>query len=106
MRFLGKTFQEAEEMTLREYSYEIHAFNLRQKDENRKMHWQAWLNARVYDKENKGTEKKPKMEYVYQDFENFYKESEPDEVEENTKYNQGFLRALAKANEKSIKRGG
>lgn len=42
MRYLGKTLQEAEEMTLREYSYGMHAYNLQMVDKQYELHLLAW----------------------------------------------------------------
>lgn len=42
MRFLNRSFTEAEQITLREYSYEMHAHSLRQVDKDRDIHLLAW----------------------------------------------------------------
>lgn len=68
MRYLGYTFHEAECMTLREYSYEIHAYKLRQLDKRRDMHLQAYLSHVVTGVEKRGKKHVP----VYPTFKDFF----------------------------------
>ena len=68
MRYLGYTLHEAECMTLREYSYEIHAYKLRTLDKRHDMHLQAYLSHVVTGLKKKGKNHVP----VYPTFKDFF----------------------------------
>lgn len=68
MRYLGYTLHEAECMTLREYSYEMHTYRLQQLDKRHDMHLQAYLSHVVTGVEKKGKKHVP----VYPTFKDFF----------------------------------
>lgn len=97
MRHFGYSLQEAEEMTVREYSYMIHAFNLRRVDIERDMHYQAFLNHSVTATKHQGKKTVP----VYRKFTDFYdyeeriKELTAPKIDTNK---ANLARLIAKAN--------
>lgn len=68
MRFFGYSLHEAEEMTLREYSYMMHVFNLKRIDQERDLHMQAYLNHAVTSTKSIGKKQVP----AYKTFKDFY----------------------------------
>lgn len=73
MRFLDKTYQEACDMTFREYSFEIHAYRLRDLDNRQRMHLQAWVNNQVKATKTQGKTTLPAFK-TFKDFFDYEKE--------------------------------
>lgn len=61
-------------ITMRQYAMMMRATRLRIIDNERDLHMQAWLNARVKDQKRQGKKTVP----VYKSFGSFYKAPEPD----------------------------
>lgn len=59
-------------MTLSEFHYKRYAQEYKEVDEMRNLHLSAFLNRSVTATKNVGTEKKPKEEYVYPSFNDFF----------------------------------
>ena len=68
MRYFGYSLHQAEEMTLREYSYMMHVYNLKRVDQERDMHMQAFLNHAVTSTKKLGNKQVP----VFKSFKDFY----------------------------------
>ena len=68
MRYLGKSYNEALEMTFREYSFEIHAYQLRDLDNQQRMHLQAWVSHQVQATKKQGKKTVP----AYETFKDFF----------------------------------
>ena len=68
MRFLNKTYQEACDMTFREYSFEIHAYRLRDLDARQRMHMQAWVKQQVKSTKEVGKKSVP----AFKNFKEFF----------------------------------
>ncbi|WP_080875544.1 hypothetical protein [Oceanobacillus timonensis] len=64
--------RDVEMMTLSEFHYKRYAQQYKEIDELHNMHLSAFLNRNVSATKNVGTEKKPKEEYVYENFEDFF----------------------------------
>ncbi|GGJ85952.1 hypothetical protein GCM10007063_05530 [Lentibacillus kapialis] len=64
--------RDAEMMTLTEFHYKRYAQDYKEVDELYNMHLSAFLNRNASATENKGTEKKPREEYVFKDFKDFF----------------------------------
>ena len=60
--------QTIEEMTIKEYSWRIEAFNLSRIDQEYDMHMQAWLNHQATATKSKGK----KTVSVYKSFKDFF----------------------------------
>lgn len=68
-RYLGITDRmDAHIMRLSDYTLRMEAFNLREIDEEYKMHLNAWLHARVSDMKEKNKKQVP----IYRSFKDFY----------------------------------
>jgi hypothetical protein len=63
---------DVEEMTLTEFHYKRYAQEYREIDEEYKIHKLAFLIRNAEAKINKGTEKKPKEEYAFKEFKDFF----------------------------------
>jgi hypothetical protein len=73
-------------MTLSEFHYKRYAQEYKEIDEEYKLHKLAFLIRNAEAKVNKGTEKKPKEEYAFKDFNDFF------DYEEALKtVDQGFI---------------
>jgi len=68
MRYFGYSLHEAEEMTLREYTYMMHVYNLKRVDKERDIHMTAFLNHAVTATKQVGKKQVP----VYKTFKDFY----------------------------------
>lgn len=69
-RYLGfKSLAEVDRLTIPEYELLMEAYQLNQVDEDRKIHWQAFLNFAVQAKKKAG---KHKTRPVYNSFGKFY----------------------------------
>lgn len=70
MRYLGMTdIREIDRMTFWEYDLKVRAYNLRQIDKERDLHWQAWLSREIQAKKKKG---KNGLKYVYGKWADFF----------------------------------
>ncbi|MPM55283.1 hypothetical protein SDC9_102077 [bioreactor metagenome] len=72
MRFLGKSLAEAEIMTLREYTYEMEAYQLRQVDEEYRINLLAWQINQAQATKTKGSGKNQKTLPYYESFKKFF----------------------------------
>jgi hypothetical protein len=63
---------DVEEMTLTEFHYKRYAQEYMEIDEEYRLHKLAFLIRNAEAKINKGTEKKPKEEYMFKDFKDFF----------------------------------
>ncbi|MGF2617730.1 hypothetical protein FZC84_11890 [Rossellomorea vietnamensis] len=63
---------DVEEMTLTEFHYKRYAQEYKEIDEEYKLHKLAFLIRNADAKVNKGTEKKPKEEYAFKEFKEFF----------------------------------
>lgn len=68
MRYFGYSLHDAECMTLREYSYEIFAWQLKELDKQKDMHMQAYLNHVVTGTKERGKKRVP----LYPKFKDFF----------------------------------
>lgn len=64
---LGKTLREAENMTLREFTYEIYAYEKRYIEQVKLIDLQAWQNKQVQAEKKRGNKLIP----YFDDFEQF-----------------------------------
>lgn len=64
--------KEVEMMTLTEFHYKRHAQEYKEIDEEYRMHKIAFLIRNAAATKNVGTDKKPKEEYVFKKFEDFF----------------------------------
>lgn len=70
MRYLGMTsVREIDRMTFWEYNLKVEAYNLRQIDKERDLHWEAWLSREVQAKKKKG---KHDLQYIYKNWKDFF----------------------------------
>jgi hypothetical protein len=67
-----KRLIDVEEMTLTEFHYKRYAQEYMEIDEEYRLHKLAFLIRNAEAKINKGTEKKPKEEYMFKDFKDFF----------------------------------
>jgi hypothetical protein len=73
MRKLGmERLVDVEEMTLTEFHYKRYAQEYKEIDEEYRLHKLAFLIRNAEAKINKGTEKKPKEEYAFKEFKDFF----------------------------------
>jgi hypothetical protein len=63
---------DVEEMTLTEFHYKRYAQEYSEIDEEYRLHKLAFLIRNAEAKINKGTEKKPKEEYAFKEFKDFF----------------------------------
>ena len=63
---------DVEEMTLTEFHYKRYAQEYKEIDEEYRLHKLAFLIRNAEAKINKGTEKKPKEEYAFKEFKDFF----------------------------------
>jgi hypothetical protein len=63
---------DVEEMTLTEFHYKRYAQEYKEIDEDYRLHRLAFLIRNAEAKVNKGTEKKPKEEYAFKEFKDFF----------------------------------
>ncbi|RKI74397.1 hypothetical protein D7V87_18780 [Clostridium sp. 1xD42-85] len=63
---------EVEKMTLTEFLYKKYAQEYKEIDELYKLHLVAFLNRNATLTKNVGTDKKPKEEFVYKKFDDFF----------------------------------
>jgi hypothetical protein len=63
---------DVEEMTLTEFHYKRYAQEYMEIDEEYRLHKLAFLIRNAEAKINKGTEKKPKEEYAFKEFKDFF----------------------------------
>ena len=68
IRHLNRTLYEAEKITLREYSYEMFAFNLKSVDKDRDIHLLAWQINQAQATKQKGK----KTESYFKQFTDFF----------------------------------
>jgi hypothetical protein len=61
---LGKTLREAENMTLREFSYEIYAYEKRYIEQVKLIDLQAWQNKQVQAEKKRGNKLIPCLLYT------------------------------------------
>lgn len=83
-----RTFDEIEDMTIREYEIRGKAFQLERLDRERESHKQAWLSRIV-----SGTNKKG--EYIFESFNDFFKEKKVKQelgIEKKPKGNKDYKR--------------
>lgn len=64
--------RDVEMMTLSEFHYKRYAQEYKEIDDLYNMHLSAFLNRNVSATENVGTEKNPKEQYVFKNFEDFF----------------------------------
>jgi hypothetical protein len=102
MRFLGKKLHEAEIMTLREYTYEMEAYQLRQVDEEYRINLLAWQINQAQATKTKGSGKNQKTLPHYENFKKFFDyEKRINEVNgtvEKTVTDNTLSRLMGKAN--------
>ncbi|MDL4842839.1 hypothetical protein [Aquibacillus rhizosphaerae] len=63
---------DVEQMTLTEFHYKRYAREYKEIDEEYRMHKLAFLTRNASVTENTGTDKKPKEEYVFKNFKDFF----------------------------------
>ena len=102
MRFLGKSLYESEIMTLREYTYEMEAYQLRQVDEEYRINLLAWQINQAQATKTKGSGKNQKTLPYYENFKKFFDyEKRINEVNgtvEKTVTDNTLSRLMGKAN--------
>ncbi len=64
--------KDVEDMTLTEFHYKRYAQEYKEIDEEYRMHKTAFLIRNAAATKNVGTEKKPKEEYVFKQFDDFF----------------------------------
>lgn len=95
MRYLNKSLYEAEKMTLREYSYEMHAHGLKEVDKERNIHLLAWQINQAQATKQKGK----KTEAYFKDFREFFDyEKRIKALTGGHKENNSLAKLLSKAN--------
>jgi hypothetical protein len=67
-----KRLIDVEEMTLTEFHYKRYAQEYKEIDEEYRLHKLAFLIRNAEAKINKGTEKKPKEEFAFKEFKDFF----------------------------------
>lgn len=90
-------------ITLRQYTLIMQAVRLQKLDEERNLHWQAWLNQAAKSTIKKGSGKNAKIAPKFKTFDAFFDYSEAeDKIKGKTKQpeDNGFKALLAKANKK------
>lgn len=63
---------DVEQMTLTEFHYKRYAQEYKEIDEEYRLHKLAFLIRNAKAKVNKGTDKKPKEEYAFKEFDDFF----------------------------------
>jgi hypothetical protein len=88
---------DVEEMTLTEFHYKRYAQEYMEIDEEYRLHKLAFLIRNAEAKINKGTEKKPKEEYAFKEFKDFF---DYDAVLKSVDNNFGTKKAIEKPTKK------
>ena len=95
MRYLNRTLHEAEKITLREYSYEMFAYNLRDIDKEKDIHLLAWQINQAQATKQKGK----KTEAYFKTFKDFYDyEKRIKGLSGNEEKLDSFSKLMSKAN--------